>query len=355
MSSAGTRRPQVTRRDDTSLGAQTPGNVSRVEKSRCARLPHSWVWSRYVDSQPDIAASEYPKTVLWTKGDGCRELAELLASTDAIAVEGDPHAAGIRHRADMMVMNKVGSFDLLPVAAPTGFDTEKATNIIVAVGKGPNSQLAARLAGRLADRLQLPVEALTAVRPGAPTAPARRLVDQARAASGMPGRVVEVQSEADLLESVAGSTLLLLGAPGGSWLHRQFFGPGAKLLTAAPAGTIVVRDAPRRAFHVMKEPFGVSLHLRIQDALMVVTEVVTPVVEEGKLVGVVRKKALTEAPPDGEVADVMETPAYVEATDTLGDLSDVVEFYEGSPIPLVDRRGRLVGLLDHESIADETG
>ena len=307
-----------------------------------------------MDSHQDKTQSAYPETVLWTKGDGCRELAELLATKDAVAVEGDPHAAGIRHRADMMVMNKVGSFDLLPVAAPTGFDTEMASNIVVAVGEGPNSQLAARLAGRLADRLQLPVEALTAVRPGAPTAPARRLVDQARAAPGMPGRVVEVQSEADLLESVAGSTLLLLGAPGGSWLHRQFFGPGAKLLTAAPAGTIVVRDAPRRALHVMAEPFGVSRHLRVQDALMIITDTVTPVVDDGKLVGIVRRNALTDGPADGEVADVMETPAYVEATDSLDDLGDVVEFYESSPIPLVDRRGRLVGLLDPESIAADT-
>ncbi|NNF63217.1 MAG: hypothetical protein HKN07_03085 [Acidimicrobiia bacterium] len=305
-----------------------------------------------MDSQPDITPSGFPNTVLWTKGDGCRELAELLASKDAVAVEGDPNGAGIRHRADMVVMNKVGSFDLLPVAAPTGFDTEKASNIVVAVGKGPNSQLAARLAGRLADRLKLPVEALTAVRPGAPTAPARRLVDQARAPSGMPGRVVEVQSEADLLESVAGSTLLLLGAPGGSWLHRQFFGPGAKLLTAAPAGTIVVRDAPRRAFHLMGEPFGVSRHLLVQDALMILTEAVTPVVDDGQLVGVVRRKALKDAPADGEVADLMETPAYVEATDALHDLADVVEFYESSPIPLVDRRGRLVGLLDPRAVEE---
>ena len=298
---------------------------------------------------PEVAA--FPRTVLWTRGDGCRELAELLAGDRAIQVVGDPHEAGIRYRADMVVMKKVGSLDLLPVAAPTALDAEGATHVVAAVGEGPHSQLASVVAGRIAARLHLPVEAVTAVRPGAPRAAARRTVDRARATSGIPGRVVEAESAAGLVESIAPSTLLVLGASGGSWLHRQFFGPGARLRTHAPAGTIVVRDAPRRAFHLMSEASGLSGHLKIQDALAIVTESVTPVVDGGHLIGVVRKAALAEALPDGEVADVMEAPAFVEATDAVDEIGNLVEFYEGSHIPLVDRKGRLVGLLDPADIA----
>lgn len=303
-----------------------------------------------VNPHVDPETAPFPRTVLWTRGDGCRELAELLAGDRAIQVVGDPREAGIRYRADMVVMKKVGSLDLLPVAAPTGFDPPAATHIVAAVGEGPHSALAATVAGRIAARLDLPVEAVTAVRPGAPRAEARRTVDRARAASGIPGRVVEAESAAGLLESIASSTLLVLGASGGSWLHRQFFGPGARLRTHAPAGTIVVRDSPKRAFHMMSEPYGVSLHLGIRDALVVVTEPVTPVVDNGQLVGVVRKQTLADAPPEGEVADVMETPAFVEATDDLDEIAHVVEFYEGSRIPLVDRKGRLVGLLNPEDL-----
>ncbi len=305
-----------------------------------------------MDPQSDSDASPFPKIVLWTRGDGCGTLAELLASERAIQVDGDPHEAGIRHRADMMVMKKVGSLDLLPVAAPTGFDVDKARHVVAAVGDGPNSTLAVLVAGRLGARMSIPAEAVTAVRPGAPRAEARRLVDRARTSLDVPGRVVEVDSEADLLEAFAPSTLLVLGAPGGSWLHRQFFGPGARLRTAAPGGTIVVREAPRRAFHHMADPVSVGSHLRVGDAQLLVTEAVTAVVEDGNLVGVIRKQALVEAPPDSEVADIMETPAFVEAIDPLADIVEVVEFYESSPIPLVDRKGRLVGVLDPGDVED---
>ncbi|HSF84957.1 MAG TPA: CBS domain-containing protein [Acidimicrobiia bacterium] len=301
--------------------------------------------------QRDLRAAPFPQTVLWTRGDGCHELADLLASKRAIQVVGDPYEAGIRYRADMVVMKQVGSLDLLPVGAPTAFDAEGASNIVAAVGHGPNSRLATIVASRLAERLNIPAEAVTAVRPGAPRAEARRTVDRARANSGIPGRVVEARSEAGLLESIPPSTLLVLGAPGGSWLHRQFFGPGARLRTHAPAGTIVVRDAPRRAFHFMTEPAGVSGHLRVREALGILSEEVTPVVDEGHLVGVIRREALVEAEPDREIADVMETPAFVEATDEVGEIEYVLEFYEGSRIPLVDRKGKLVGLLDPTDVA----
>ena len=319
-----------------------------LSRHRSARYGRAIVKPRY---DPELAP--FPRIVLWTRGEGCRELAELLAGERSIQVAGDPHEAGVRFRADMVVMKRVGSLDLLPVVAPTAFDAEGATHVVAAVGEGPHSQLATIVAGRLAERLGVPAEAVMAVLPGSPRAPARRTLDRARAKAGIPGRVIEADSETGLLESIESSTLLVIGAPGGSWLHRQFFGPGARLRTHAPAGTIVVRDAPQRAFHLMSDLSGVSKHLRIRDALAIVEEAVTPVVDDGHLVGVVRKQRLADAPPDGEVADVMETPAFVEAIDAVTEIAHVVDFYEGSPIPLVDRKGRLVGLLDPARIAAE--
>lgn len=296
------------------------------------------------------AIRPFPRTVLWTRGEGCHELAELLAIGEAVQATGDPYEAGIRHRADMVVMKKVGSLDLLPVAAPEDFEPGSVTNVVAAVGEGPHSALAAVIAGRIASGLDVPAEAIMAVRPGAPRAGARRILDIARAGSGLKGNVVELKGAPEMVKSMDPTTLLVLGAPGGSWLHRQFFGPGARLLTRAPGGTIVVRDAPARAFQYMSEPYGVSPHMRIQDALAVVTTNVVPVVEDGGLVGIIRREALAKGDPIGEVGEVMEAPAFVEAIDAVDQIETLVEFFEGCAIPLVDRQGRLVGVLDPKNL-----
>lgn len=296
------------------------------------------------------AIRPFPRTVLWTRGEGCRELAELLATGEAVQATGDPYEAGIRHRADMVVMKKVGSLDLLPVAAPEDFEPESVTNVVAAVGEGPHSAFAAVIAGRIAATLDVRAEAIMAVRPGAPRAGARRILDIARAGSGLDGNVVELKGAPEMVKSMDPTTLLVLGAPGGSWLHRQFFGPGARLLTKAPGGTIVVRDAPARAFQYMSEPYGVSPHMRIQDAMAVVTTNVVPVVAEGGLVGIIRRDALAKGDPLGEVGEVMEAPAFVEAIDAVDQIGALVDFFEGCAIPLVDRHGRLVGVLDPKDL-----
>ena len=297
-----------------------------------------------------VEPEAFPQTVLWTRGDGCRDLAEALAGSRAIQAQGDPREACIEHRADMLVMAQVGSLDILPVAAPSGFDPAAVGRVVAAVAEGPHSTLAAVIAARIADQLAVPVSALIAVRPGAPRAEARGILNRACAPAGIDGEVVETDGAKGLIEELDSDTLVVLGAPGGNWLQRQFFGPGARLIAHAPAGTIVVRDAPLRAFQLMSDPAGLSPHLRVGDATALMRHEVEPVVDEGKLVGVIRRSALATLGEDGDLGAVMEEPVYASATEPIEDLAPLTDFYDHSPIPLVDRKGRLVGLVDWSAI-----
>jgi Mg/Co/Ni transporter MgtE len=140
------------------------------------------------------------------------------------------------------------------------------------------------------------------------------------------------------------------GAPGGSWIHRQFFGPGTRLTSAAPAGAVIVRSQPLRAYQRMTPLEGLGRHLRAADARLVAHGPVHPVVDAGVLVGLVRDAALRSAGDDAEVGDLMEQVPYAGAFDALEELRGIEEFYDGAPVPIVDRRGRLIGGVRAEEL-----
>jgi hypothetical protein len=158
--------------------------------------------------------------------------------------------------------------------------------------------------------------------------------------------VVEAQNASGLIEHLDAGALLVLGAPGGSWLTRQFIGPGARLMSQAPGGTVVVRDAPRRAFQLMTEPEPLSVHMHAGDAVEILRGRVVPVTNEGTLVGVVRAAALAAAPPETVLGDLMEDPPLIDVYEDVEGLVALAEFFEGDPMPLVDENGTLRGMLD---------
>ena len=294
---------------------------------------------------------DYPRAVVWTRGAGCGELADLLATGKAVRCEGDLARACLEQRADLAVMAGTGSFDVVPVASPHDFESERVKAVVAAVAGGPHSRLAAVLAARLSEKLGVPGSVMSGYRTerGLPTAAAA--VAEARAASGLPGDALAVSSAAALVVEMPEDALLILGAPGGGWLHRQFLGQGTRLSAAAPSGVVVVRSAPLRAFHRMSQLDGFSLRMRVADARVVAHGHVLPIVDEGTLVGVVRESVLADADPDGELADVMEQAPFASAFDALAELQGFEEFYEGAPVPVVDRRGLLVGGVASDEVA----
>jgi CBS domain-containing protein len=287
----------------------------------------------------------FPRSVVWSRGPGCAELAEVLATGDAHQVDANPAQACIDRRADLAVMRSLGSFDLVPVVVPSGLDLSAVEKVVAAISTGPHSDLAAVIAARMAASLAVPARALTAVRPGAPRAAARSRLIEVRAVSGLEGDVVEAADAAGVVSELADGTLIVLGAPGGSWLTRQFFGPGAKLRGEAPAGTVVVRDAPTRVFQHLVDATWIGVHTRVEDALRVTVTSTVPVAEEGRLLGIVRRSTIEQAAAGREVGDVLEEPPLVFADEELDSLQGLVDFYGDGPIPVVDSRGTLLGVL----------
>ena len=280
------------------------------------------------------------------------ELADLLAGEAATRLDGNPRDACVTARADLIVMGALSSFDLVPVVAPKNLVPERVSSVVAALASGPHSALATQLAKRLAARLGVPVEAVSAVRPGAARGQARARLTEIRQASGIPGRVVETATASGLLESIDENALLVMGAPGGSWLTRQFFGPGAKLIKAAPGGTIVVRDAPLRSFQAMGAADGYGEDTQVATVLQVTQSPIIPIVDDGVLIGVARRTELERAAGEAPLSTVMEPPPIVSADDAVSDLIEVLEFLDGGAVPVVDHAGKLIGQIEPDQLTD---
>jgi CBS domain-containing protein len=291
-------------------------------------------------------------SVLWTRGKGCAELAETLAGEGTAArVSGDLVDACVSARADLLVGRRMASsFDLVSLAVPYEFAREKVHGVVAAVSGGPHSTLAARLAERLGIALGVPATLISAFRI-AQDRPAALMALQSvgRAAPGLSARAVQADSAAGLVGELREGSLLVLGAPGGSFIQRLFLGPGARLRARAPAGAVVVSQAPRRVYQLMSDPNGVSPLLRAADARRLVREPV-PVVAEGRPVGLFRPQAASGMATEATVADLMEEPVTVEATALVSEARSLMASRDHAPLAVVDRRGDLIGCLRWEDL-----
>jgi CBS domain-containing protein len=285
-------------------------------------------------------------SVVWTHGAGCPDLAGLLAGGEARRAGPDLRASCVEARADLLVGRKLTSFDLVSMAVPYGFDPPRVEAVVAAVAGGPHSLLAARVARRLSAALGVPAS-LVAASPEEGTDPAAEEALE-RAATLVPiseRRVLRAASPGAAVRALPPGSLLVLGAPGGTWWQRQFTGPGRQLRLGAPAGAVVVRRAPRRCFHYMEEPAAMGVQMPAGEALRLAGTAVVPVAEEGRLVGLVRHRALSEADPGAPLGRIMEAPAFALAEDPLDVVGELSAFLDGAPVPVVDASGRLCGMV----------
>lgn len=283
--------------------------------------------------------------MLYTRGAGCAELAELL-SKDATRVAGDLAEACANARADLLVTRKLpGGFDLVHVAVPVDFKPTGVKAVVAAVAGGPHSELNALLAAAIGRSLNVETMIATAYFSEETRTEAEETVERILAQQpGMPRLAVAADDPAGFISQLPDRSLLILGEPGGSFLSRSFFGPGARLKAKAPAGAVMVRYAPPRVFQVMGEPVFVGpLHLA-GDTLKLHQQSMMAVVENGQLVGVVRRGTLQTANPEAAVADLMEAPVAVRWDASLEEAGSM-DGIDGSPLPVTDGDGRLVGAL----------
>lgn len=283
-------------------------------------------------------------SVVWTRGEGCEELASVLADGTPVFAEGDLRDVCIANRAGVIVQRRLTSFDLVDSVASNRFDTDRVTSVVAAIGGGPHSLLAGRVAGRIAEVGRVPGAIVSASRgPDEDVASRTNLEFVGAQLEELDRRLVRVTSAGELVSKLSEGTLLVLGAPGGSWLQRQFFGPGRRLIHAAPGGIVVVRSSPRRCFQAAQPADAVSPLLPVTEAATVSDATVIPVASDGYLVGLFRSSG--HMPTGATVHDVMEEPLFLEADDPVDAAAEIRSFFDGAPIPIVDRDGRLVGVL----------
>nr|MCU0281315.1 hypothetical protein [Acidimicrobiia bacterium] len=158
-------------------------------------------------------------------------------------------------------------------------------------------------------------------------------------------RVLRAANPGAAVRALPTGSLLVLGAPGGTWWQRQFTGPGRQLRGGAPAGAVVVRRAPQRCFQHMEEPAAMGIQMPAGEALRLSVSPIVAVAEEGRLVGLVRRRALEAADPAASLGSLMEAPIFALAEDPLDVVAGLAAFLEGAPVPVVDGTGRLCGVV----------
>lgn len=293
-------------------------------------------------------ASASLKRVLWTRGRGCRELAELLAGSEAPRVQGDPVTACVAERADLLVSRRIpNSFDLVDVAMPIDVQPDEVEAVVAAVAGGPHSVLAAQVAHRLGEALDVPASMVSAYPTEGDPLAAEEVVGQITPqVPDIEYRTMATSGMSELVASLPGRSLLVFGAPGGSWFQRRLSGPGARLRSSASAGAVVVRAAPQRVFQIMGEPVFVAPMLHAQDTLRIRSESTLAVAEEGRLVGLVRRSRLIELQPDTPVGQAMEDPVSIGQLEPVEAARPLQPLFGVDPIPVVDGDERLVGGLN---------
>lgn len=290
--------------------------------------------------------------VVWSGDAACRGFAEVLADDPPVWAGNNVWATLVSAHATMLVTPKLPAFERCSVAVPHDFAPARVTGVVAAVGGGPHSLLAAATARQIGMKLDVPVRVLTGYRrPDLRLGADRLLEDIALAGVVLPMDAVATDSPLELVASLPAGTVVVIGAPGGSWFQRQLFGPGVRLRAAAPGGAVVVRQAPPRVYQVMRPPEAVGTHMRARDVLELTTDPVVLVAEFGRLVGSVSRSQLMAAPGHVAVGMLAETPVALAADEPVEHVALVLREHRGGPVGVVDDLGGLVGMVTSADIA----
>lgn len=296
-------------------------------------------------AEPDPVTDTDRWSVVWTRGEGCRVLAETLAAGDAVFGGRDPHGVCIEARADVIVQRRLSSFDLVNVVVPRRFRPDRFGSVVTVAG-GSHSELAARVARLIGVVNDREVHLVGVSRSRADDGSVQgTLDDMCRLVSGLTPVMVRSDSASSLLETLDSDALLVMGAPGGSWWQRQMYGPRHQLKHTPSGGVVIVRSTPVRCFRWARTGSVLSPWLHVEDAVALVDEEVAPVVDGGYLVGIVRRHALQEAPDHAEVQTVAEEPVSVTMDEPVAAAGELRAFLDGAPVPVVDHAGRYRGSL----------
>lgn len=289
--------------------------------------------------------------VVWAGGKRAKDLAGVLSAGDSLRAGSNLSTSCIDSRAGLLVLSSRISFDLCSFVVPHGFDRDATRSIVAAVGGGPHSLLAAVLAEWLSLRLGVPACAVYGH--SDPSELIRgedvlgTVVDHL---PRMEVRTVEAPSPKAMVGELPKGTLLIVGASGGSWFQRRFFGPGARIRAKAPTGTIVVNHNPGRVYQVMRPPVAYGPNMRVSDAMQLSEGGRVVVANQGRLRGTVDAEVLKSARRDLELQQVMERDTFLSADDQISEIVALATS-RGGPFPVVDDRGQLMGCVTGEDLS----
>lgn len=291
------------------------------------------------------------RRIVWAGGREAKGLANVLNGAPAERVGAHLATSCVDSRADLLVLSNPTSFDLCSLAVPHAFDHVATRSIVAAVGGGPHSVLAATLADWLSLRLGVPACAVYGYRdPKEAGAGEEALSNTASRLPRLETRMVEAHSPAAMVGAFPPGTLLIVGAPGGSWFQRRFFGPGARIQAKAAGGTIVVKHNPSRVYQVMQPPVAYGPKMRVSDALELSEGSDVVVADHGTLLGVAAAEDLRAARGGLELLDVIGGDAFLSPEDEVSEVLGLLASHGGSPIPVVDDEMCLIGCVSEADL-----
>jgi CBS domain-containing protein len=270
----------------------------------------------------------------------------VLSDDTATKAGANLTASCIDSKAGLVVLSNRTSFDVCSTVVPHGFSSEATRSIVAAVGGGPHSLLAATLADWLSQMLGVPACAVYGHSDPSDLSHGEDVLSRTVARlPRMDVRTVEASGPAAMVGALRAGTLLIVGAPGGSWFQRRFFGPGARIVAKAPSGTIVVNHSPARIYRVMQPPLAYGPNMRVSDALQLSEGSDVVVAENGKLLGTVKAETLRGARRDLELHQFVDGGLFLSQDDEISEAIDLIATYGGGLVPVVDDQERLVGCV----------
>jgi CBS domain-containing protein len=301
---------------------------------------------------PTAPMSTAERRVVWAGGGQAQDLANSLAASEVTKSGSNLVSSCIDSRADLLVLSNRTSLSLCSTAVPHGFRSDATNSIVAAVGGGPHSFLAATLASWLSDGLGVPASVVVGYSDPTELFGAQSVLDQVTTRlPQLNGRTVEAHSPQAMVQALPSGTLLIVGAPGGSWFQKRFFGPGARIRAKASDGTIVVSHSPPCVYQVMQPPVAFGPRMWVADALLLSEGFDVHVAERGKLLGTVRIEALEKARPDLEIHQIMDTEVFLSVDDPIDEAAGLVTLYGDGLVPVVDNQSYLVGSVSGEVLA----
>lgn len=298
-----------------------------------------------------IASGNRSWRVVWTGTRDCRALAELLADDRAVHARRDSLATMVETRANLHVAPQLPAIERCSVAVPHDVDLGGVDQVVATVGGGPHSTLAAATAARIAQRLGIPGRIVTGYRRPDRRPTAERALSQVAALGiDLPMEAVAAAHPSDLVASLPARAMVVVGAPGGSWFQRQFFGPGVRLRVGAPGGVVVVRQDVTRVYQVMGPARAVGGHMRVRSVLELTSDRVVLVADHGRLIGSVQRSRLYSHPSHVEIGALADPPVAVAADEPVEHILLVLDEHDGGPVGVVAPNGQLIGSVSAQEL-----